>query len=103
MRPNSHNLTDYILLLITTWGWGCNVIFGNLAVVEISPMQLVSARWLGVSLLLLVFARKYIVRDWPVIRKHLVFVALMGSAGFTAFNGLYYVAAHTTSAINIGI
>ena len=103
MPPGSHNLTAYILLLITTWGWGCNVIFGKLAVGEISPMQLVSARWLGVSLLLLVFARKYIVRDWHVIRKHLVFVALMGSAGFTAFNGLYYVAAHTTSAINIGI
>ena len=103
MHASSHNLTAYILLLITTWGWGCNVIFGKLAVGEISPMQLVSARWLGVTLLLLLFARKYIVRDWPVIRQHLVFVSLMGAAGFTGFNGLYYVAAHTTSAINIGI
>lgn len=91
------------MLIITTGCWAGNVILGKLAVGEISPMQLVTARWFGVSLLLLVFARKYIVADWPVIRKHLWFVLLMGSSGFTAFNALYYIAAHSTSAINIGI
>ncbi len=100
-------LTDttkaYILLIITTSCWAMNVILGKLAVGEITPMQLVSARWLGVTLLLLVFARQHIVKDWPLIRRHLWFVVLMGSSGFTAFNALYYVAAHSTSAINIGI
>ncbi len=91
------------MLIITTACWAGNVILGKLAVGEITPMQLVSARWFGVSLLLLVFARKYIVTDWPVIRKHLWFVLLMGMSGFTAFNALYYLAAHSTSAINIGI
>lgn len=97
------NSTAYLLLIITTWSWGCNVIFGKLAVGEITPMQLVTARWLGVTLLLLVFARRYIVRDWPILRQHPWFVSLMGASGFTAFNALYYLAAHTTSAINIGI
>lgn len=93
----------YVLLVITTGCWAANVILSKLAVGEITPMQLVSARWFGVTVLLLVFARKHIVTDWPVIRKHLWFVLLMGSSGFTAFNALYYFAAHSTSAINIGI
>jgi drug/metabolite transporter (DMT)-like permease len=42
-------------------------------------------------------------RDWPVLRQHLPFLALMGGCGFTAFNALFYLAGHHTSAINIGI
>jgi len=106
MTHSEHNNSSskaYLLLVITTASWAINVILGKLAVGEISPMQLVTARWLAVTLLLLVFARKHIVQDWPVIRQNLWFVLFMGSAGFTGFNALYYVAAHSTSAINIGI
>ncbi len=99
----SNNLKAYILLIFTTGCWGANVILGKLAVGEISPMLLVTLRWLAVLILLALFARKHLLRDWPVLRNHLVFVGLMGSAGFTAFNALFYAAAHSTSAINIGI
>jgi DNA polymerase III subunit beta len=37
----------------------------------------------------------------PVLRRHWVRISLMGTFGFTAFNGLYYLAAHYTSAMNI--
>jgi drug/metabolite transporter (DMT)-like permease len=99
----SHNLRAYLLLIITTWCWGLNAIISRLAVGEISPMQLVTFRWLGVVLILAVIARDNITRDWPVLRRHLPFLCLMGSCGFTAFNALFYVAGHHTSAINIGI
>ena len=66
-------------------------------------MQLVTFRWLGVVMILLVIARRNILTDWPVLRRHLPFLALMGSCGFTLFNALFYVAGHHTSAINIGI
>jgi drug/metabolite transporter (DMT)-like permease len=99
----SHNLRAYLLLTFTTWCWGLNAIISRLAVAEISPMQLVTVRWLGVVLILAVFARDNIVRDWPILRRHLPFLCLMGSCGFTAFNALFYVAGHHTSAINIGI
>jgi drug/metabolite transporter (DMT)-like permease len=99
----SNNLKAYIFLTFTTSCWGANVILGKLAVGEISPMLLVSLRWLAVLILLVLFARKHLVRDWPVLRHHLVFVGLMGTGGFTAFNALFYTAAHSTSAINIGI
>ena len=99
----SHNLRAYLLLTFTTWCWGLNAIISRLAVGEISPMQLVTVRWLGVVLILTVIARDNIVRDWPILRRHLPFLCLMGCCGFTAFNALFYVAGHHTSAINIGI
>ena len=100
---DNHRLRAYLLLTVTTWCWGLNAIISRLAVGEISPMQLVTLRWLGVVLILLVFARQNIARDWPVLRRHLPFLGLMGSCGFTLFNALFYVAGHHTTAINIGI
>jgi drug/metabolite transporter (DMT)-like permease len=100
---NSHHLRAYALLIVTTWCWGLNAIISRLAVGEISPMQLVTFRWLGVVLLLLMFARKQIVAAWPVLRRQLLFLGLMGSCGFTVFNALFYIAGHHTSALNIGI
>lgn len=102
MSADSH-LRAYALLTITTWCWGLNAIISRLAVGEISPMQLVTFRWLGVVLILLLIARRQIVRDWPLLRHHLPFLVLMGSCGFTVFNALFYHAGHHTSAINIGI
>lgn len=93
----------YVLLTLTTLCWGANAVFGRLAVGEISPMLLVSLRWLGVVLLMLIFARQYVQRDWPTLRRHLPYLAAMGALGFTAFNALFYIAAHYTTAVNIGI
>ena len=93
----------YLLLTTTTLCWGANAVFGRLAVGEISPMALVALRWLGTLLLVLVFARGQIRRDWPTLRHHLGFLAAMGSLGFAAFNALFYIAAHSTTALNIGI
>jgi len=93
----------YVLLTMTTLCWGANAVFGRLAVGEISPMLLVSLRWFGAVLLLLVFAHRHVFRDWPTLRGHLPFLAAMGALGFTAFNALFYVAAHSTTAVNIGI
>jgi len=99
----SEQLRASFFLIVATLCWGLNANFSKLAVDQISPMQVVTLRWLGVVLILLVFARENIRRDWPVLRRHLPFLALMGGCGFTGFNALFYVAGHHTSAINIGI
>lgn len=93
----------YLLLSFTALCWGGNAVFGRMAVGEISPMALVTARWLGVSVLLVLFAHRHLRRDWPVLRPHLFAVAVLGILGFTSFNALFYVAAHYTTAVNIGI
>lgn len=97
------HLRAYGMLIVTTWCWGLNAIFSRLAIGEITPMQLVMFRWLGVVALMLVFSRSNLLRDWPVLRRHLPFLFLMGALGFTTFNALFYHAGHYTSAINIGI
>jgi drug/metabolite transporter (DMT)-like permease len=80
-----------------------NAVLGKFAVGEVSPMALVSLRWLGVVLLMAVIAQRQIKRDWPILKKRLVYLLIMGSLGFTGFNTLFYVSAHSTTAVNIGI
>ena len=99
----SPNTRAYLLLTGTTLCWGANAILGKIAVGEISPMLLVTLRWVTVVTLLMIFARKYLIQDWPILRHHILYICLMGTLGFTAFNALFYVAAHSTTAINIGI
>jgi drug/metabolite transporter (DMT)-like permease len=93
----------YLLLTFTALCWGGNAVLGRLAVGEVSPMALVTLRWLGAFTLLLVFAHAQVRRDWPALRERLLFMAAMGAIGFTVFNALFYSAAHWTTAVNIGI
>lgn len=93
----------YLLLIATTLAWGGNAVAGRIAVGEISPMALTTFRWVGVAVLILLFARRRVIAEWPVLRNHLPFLLVLGALGFTAFNALFYIAAHSTVAINIGI
>lgn len=93
----------YLLLAFTALCWGGNAVFGRLAVGEVSPMALVALRWLGALAVLVAFAHAQVRRDWPAMRERLLFLAAMGAIGFTVFNALFYVAAHWTTAVNIGI
>ena len=68
------NLKAYFLLTFTAGCWGANVILGKLAVGEISPMLLVTLRWLSVVILFILFARKYLIRDWAILRHHLGYI-----------------------------
>jgi drug/metabolite transporter (DMT)-like permease len=103
LAPEKASLLAYAFLTTTALCWGANAIFGRMAVGEVSPMLLVSLRWLGVLLLLLVFARRQVARNEAVLKEHWRYLAVMGALGFTAFNAVYYVAAHSTTAVNIGI
>ena len=91
------------MLTITTLCWATNVVFGKLAVGEISPMLLVTLRWLGVVLLLFVLLGRDIVAQAAAFKRHFWFLAALASSGLAFFNALYYVAAHSTSGANLGI
>lgn len=93
----------YVLLILTTLSWGGNAIAGRIAVGEISPLLLTTFRWVGVVILVALFARRTILEAWPVLRSRLGYLVALGALGFTAFNALFYLAAQSTVAINIGI
>jgi drug/metabolite transporter (DMT)-like permease len=93
----------YVLLILTTLMWGGNAIAGRLAVGEVSPMVLTCLRWVFVVAVMIPLTGRQIVSEWTKIRARWAFTILMGTFGFTAFNGLFYAAAHHTTAVNLTI
>lgn len=93
----------YLLLILTTLSWAGNAVAGRFAVGEISPMALTLFRWLGVIVLVALFARRSLRLDWPVLKQNLPYLTALGAIGFALFNGLFYLAAQSTGAINLGI
>ena len=83
--------------------WGANTVFAKLAVGEVSPMMLTAWRWLGVVILAWLLAYRGIRSEWATLRANIWYLFAMGALGFTAFNGLFYMAAHDTTALNMGI
>ena len=91
------------MLILTTFCWGLNAVFARMAAGEISPMLLVSIRWLGTLILLFLFAGRTIMEGLPAIRQHMGYTFLMGLIGLGGFGTLIYYSAYYTSAVNIGI
>ena len=91
------------LLTLTALMFAGHSVVGRLAVGEISPMTLTCGRW-GLALIpLTLAARGALGRDLAALRPRWKFVIAMGALGFTAFNALFYTAAHRTSALNMSI
>lgn len=93
----------YLLLVLTTLMWAGNAIASRLAVGHVSPMALTSLRWIAVCLIMPLIFRRELAQYAPVLRPKWKLIVLMGCIGFTAFNTMMYIAAHHTTAINIGI
>ncbi|MDE0270336.1 MAG: DMT family transporter [Gammaproteobacteria bacterium] len=102
-RTGAATSRAYLLLTFTSICFGANTTFAKLLVGEASPMVVVALRWLLVVLLLAAFNTKALVRDWPHLKPRLGFLFAMGALGFASFNALFYIAAHHTTAVNMGI
>lgn len=92
-----------VLLTLTALFWAGNAIAGQLAVGEVAPFQLVALRWILVSAVMLILFGRELLEHWCGVRGRLGFVVAMATLGFTGFNGLFYLASLSTTAVNIGI
>lgn len=92
-----------VLLTLAGIFWAGNAVASRLAVDQISPLTLVFLRWVLVLAVLWPIYGRQVRAYWPQIRPRLVAIVAMASLGFTGFNVMFYIAAHYTSAINIGI
>ncbi|WP_024513982.1 DMT family transporter [Bradyrhizobium sp. Tv2a-2] len=90
----------YILLSITALCWAGNAIVGRLAAGHIPPVTLSFLRWSFAFLLILPFAWKHLVRDWPMIRARLPLMIVISITGIGAFNTLQYWSLEYTQALN---
>ena len=93
----------HLLLMLTSLFWAFNTIAGRAAVGEVSPLLIVSVRWFFVSIILTIICRKELLKTWSILNSKLKWLVIMGLFGFTGFNSSYYIAAHDTIAINLGI
>ncbi len=92
-----------LLAVITTLVWGGNAVAGKFAVGEVSPLMLTMCRWLIAITIMLLVGWRYVRNDWPVIKRHIVYLGVAGACGFAIFNGLLYSSLKFTTAINVAI
>ncbi len=93
----------HFLLTLTSIFWAFNTVAGRAAVGEVSPLLIVSVRWFFVSIILSILCRNQLIETWIILNKNIKWLIFMGLFGFTGFNSAYYVAAHDTIAINLGL
>ena len=93
----------HFLLTLTSIFWAFNTVAGRAAVGEVSPLLIVSVRWFFVSIILSILCRNQLIETWRILNKKIKWLIFMGLFGFTGFNSAYYVAAHDTIAINLGL
>jgi drug/metabolite transporter (DMT)-like permease len=95
--------TPSLLLTVAAVFWGGNTVAGRLAVDQIPPLMLVFLRWVLVIGVLWPIYGARVRAQWRAARPGLARLLTTSLLGFTGFNALYYIAAHYTSAINLGI
>ena len=66
-------------------------------------MLLIFFRWGFVVVILLSLYWRQMIDEWPIIRPRLKWLLIMGGCGLSLFNAFFYIAAHSTTAVNLGI
>jgi drug/metabolite transporter (DMT)-like permease len=92
-----------VLLTLTAIFWAGNAVASRLAVGQIAPMQLVCLRWAMVLAVMWPLYGGQVRAHWGEVRPQLARIVVVAFLGLTGFNALFYVAAYSTTAVNIGI
>ncbi len=97
----SRTAQGIVMALGATIIWSGNFIVAKTLTSEVSPAMLSLLRWVTACLVLVPFGLKSMLRDWPIIRKHLGFHLITALVGISLFNTFIYLAAGHTSGINM--
>lgn len=95
--------TAYIMLAMAAFFWGGNTLAGKMAVGVVPPISLVLMRWVLAAIIVAPFALPHLRRDWPLVKKNLILLLSFGALGLAAFNMSLFIAARTTSVLNLAI
>lgn len=96
----------YSLLVVTTMCWAGNHVVGRWMAADTPPVPpggLSVMRWLLAACVLLPFAWRHIVSDWPRIRERWGIVLFLGLLGGAGFSFTQYYALRFTSVVNVGV
>lgn len=92
----------YSILTLTAFFLACNHIIGRAVHGEIPPVGLSFWRWVAGALILLPFVLPGLRRQWPLLRRHLGAICLLG-AFMVGSTTLVLVALTQTYAINVSL
>lgn len=95
------NAAAYAGLTLTALFWASNAVIARGVSGEIPPVMLSFCRWLLALVILLPIGLPRLRGHWPVVRRHWAMLTLLGGLSVGLFNTLLYLAAHTTTALNI--
>lgn len=100
---SKNSMYVYVLPIAAVLIWSVNVVIARVAVDVISPMSISFYRWFFALLLLTPILLPQVWQQWQLVRQYLPKLAVLGLFGMVIYQGLAYVAAHSTSATNMGI
>ncbi|PQK92438.1 DMT family transporter [Pantoea ananatis] len=83
--------------------WSVNAIVNKLSASAIEPAAISFYRWLLALLVLTPFVLPGVIRQWQTIRPHLLRLMVLGLLGMALYQSLAYYAAHSVSALFMGI
>jgi drug/metabolite transporter (DMT)-like permease len=81
--------------------WAGNAIVARSVAGEIPPVALAFWRWAVGAALILPFAWPHLKRDCPIMLGRWPLMLALSALGIAVFNTCLYIAAHTTTAVNI--
>jgi drug/metabolite transporter (DMT)-like permease len=93
----------YLGLVLTPLFWAGNAVVAKGVVEQIPPMSMSFWRWVIALAILLPFGLPGVLRQKAVIRQHWLSILALATFSVGAFNSLLYLAALSTSAINIAL
>ena len=89
------------LMLLPGLFWGGNAIVARSVTDHVPPIGLAFWRWTVAAILILPLAWPHLRRDLPVMVRHWPTMLMLSALGVSTFNVFLYIAAYTTTAINI--
>lgn len=91
----------WLLMTIPALCWSGNAIVGKAVAGQVPPFALAFWRWVFAAAILLPIAWPHLKRDWPVLLRAWKVVLALAVFGVAVFNSTLYIAAQSTTAINI--
>lgn len=106
-RRAASDAAAYLMLTATAMCWAGNHVVGRwIAAPDMTPVPpggLSTLRWLLATLVLLPFAWRHVVADWPRIMERRWIVLFLGLLGGTTFTVMQYYGLRYTTAVNVSV